>query len=259
MNLHDDQALPKKSIRTALFFAPSVYRSLTSEYRYRALYRLKRGHEPEFRLVAPFLPEAPLVLDVGGNIGQSVLSVMACIPDAWIVSFEPNPGPRAVLSRIADRFPGQVEVRSCGLGEKQATNDLHIPTYRGKEMPALASFDRSEAQDWINDQTVFFFDEAKLTMTSLPVETMRLDDLDFRPDLIKIDVQGFEYEVISGGLETIDRSQPIIVAEAPTPALVDLLAEHGYSVVEYNGVALRPSQGTMPNQVFLPARFSTSS
>jgi FkbM family methyltransferase len=259
VNTHEIKGLTKKAVRTALFFAPSLYRSLTSEYRYRTLYRLKRGHEPELRHVAPFLPEAPLVLDIGGNIGQSVLSVMACIPDARIVSFEPNPGPRAVLSRLAGRFPGQVEVRSCGLGDREATNLLYIPTYRGKEMPGLASFDRAEAHDWISDQTVFLFDESKLTIASLPVETMPLDDLDYEPDLIKIDVQGFEHEVVRGALATIDRSQPIIVAEAPAPELVELLAQHGYSVVEYNGMAIRPSNGTQANQIFLPARFSPSS
>lgn len=250
--------LAKKSVRTALFFVPSFYRLVTSEWRYLALYRIGRVHEPEFRVIAPLLPESPLVLDVGGNIGQSLLSVLVSVPDAFVVSFEPNPGPAATLRKVAARFPGHAEVVPFGLGEVEATDVLHVPTYRGKEMPGLASFDEAEAHDWLNPRTVFFFDEDRLSVASFPVATKRLDDLGYRPHLIKIDVQGFEYEVIKGGLETIDRAQPIIMAEAPTPELVQLLEARGYSVVEYDGVSLRPTRGLQANQIFLPARLSLS-
>jgi FkbM family methyltransferase len=250
------KASAKKGIRTALFFAPSLYRFVTSEWRYLGLYRLGRVHEPEFRLIAPLLPESPTVLDIGGNIGQSLLSVLVAVPDAHVVSFEPNPGPAATLRKVAARFPGQAEVEPFGLGEVATTNVLYVPTYRGKEMPGLASFDEAEAHDWINPKTVFLFDEDHLSVEAFPAETKCLDDLGYDPHFIKIDVQGFEYEVIKGGLETVERCQPIIMAEAPTPDLVELLTGRGYSVVEHNGVALRPTEGRRANQIFLPARLS---
>ena len=40
----------------------------------------------------------PLLVDVGGNIGQSVLSLYTVFPAAIVVSFEPNPSYSASFS-----------------------------------------------------------------------------------------------------------------------------------------------------------------
>ena len=54
-------------------------------------------------------------VDVGGNQGQSIESIRLMVPDANIVTFEPNP---LLNRRLAKRYRGDphVEVRAIGLG-----------------------------------------------------------------------------------------------------------------------------------------------
>ena len=57
---------------------------------------------------------------------------------------------------------------------------------------------------------------AEYRTEKIPVELERLDDVlppDYRPDLIKVDVEGAELQVFRGGLETLARARPVIVFE----------------------------------------------
>lgn len=45
------------------------------------------------------------------------------------------------------------------------------------------------------------------------IEMTTLDSFCFNPDLIKIDVEGFEYFVLQGSIETIKRSKPTVFLE----------------------------------------------
>ena len=68
------------------------------------------------------------------------------------------------------------------------------------------------------------------------VAKRRLDDLDLpRPDFIKLDVEGFELDVLRGGERTIREGRPVIALESslrdagsPTEAVLRLLESWGY-------------------------------
>src|ERR1700751_5749168 len=85
---------------------PRGYDLLTPQWRYVLLYQMRRPHERDFRAL-PLLKfsNRPLLVDVGGNIGQSVLSLYPGFPDAAVVSFEPNPTVFHKLQRLTRKFP----------------------------------------------------------------------------------------------------------------------------------------------------------
>ena len=85
---------------------PRGYELLTPQWRYMLLYRMRRPHERDFRAL-PLLKfsNQPLLVDVGGNIGQSVLSLYTVFPAATVVSFEPNPTVFHKLQRLTKKFP----------------------------------------------------------------------------------------------------------------------------------------------------------
>jgi FkbM family methyltransferase len=69
----------------------------------------------------------------------------------------------------------------------------------------------------------------------LKIKTKRLDDYSFdRVDLLKIDVEGFEYEVLKGAENTINKFKPRIIIETHSIALRrtcdQYLLNHGYSL-----------------------------
>lgn len=192
---------------------PHGYNLATSQWRYTFMYWMRRPHERDFRALALLnFNNPPLLVDAGGNVGQSVLSLYTLFPNAKVLSFEPNPTVFRKLQRLTKKFP-QLTVIPNGLSNETGEAELFIPSYNGNALSGLASFDYESAQGWLSKKWVAGFDPKKLTVTSKRVSLARLDDLELEPDFIKIDVQGLEYRVLAGGLETIRKYRPVIMAE----------------------------------------------
>lgn len=239
----------KKLVRSALFHFPRVYGAATSQGRYVAYHRLGLVHEHDFRALPRLVPEAPSVVDVGGNSGQSVLSILRVLPAARIVSFEPLSANVEQLRRLAARFPG-LTVEPYALSDREGDALVHWPVYNGKPMSGLASLDEREAAGWLSPRTVYGFRQGLLEVCSERIRLRTLDSYGLAPDLIKIDVQGAEELVIRGALRTIERSRPVILTERAGPDVQRLLDPLGYRPHVYRRGRLEPGSGT---NVFLVA------
>jgi FkbM family methyltransferase len=70
-----------------------------------------------------------------------------------------------------------------------------------------------------------------------------LDTYSLKPDILKIDVEGFEMDVLKGAVKTIKRHHPKIILEVHTKALkeqcIKFLSYFGYKIVHY-GRIMRP-------------------
>jgi FkbM family methyltransferase len=235
---------------------PRGYELVTPQWRYTLLYWIRRPHEYDFRaLPALNLGDPTLLVDVGGNIGQSVLSLYTVFPTARILSFEPNPAVLRKLRRLTKKFP-QLTVIPDGLSDQTGEAELFIPSYNGNVLTGLASFDYGSAKDWLTKDRMFRFDPAKLTVSSKRVSLVRLDDLELEPNFIKIDVQGLESRVLAGGLETIRTFRPVIMAERirrgsnahriVQPLDYCLMEFDGHGFIEVRGQIRRLNQFLIP-------------
>jgi FkbM family methyltransferase len=242
----------KKLVRSALVRAPGAYDLVTSQRRYVALYRLGLVHEPDYRALPLLLRgPSPLVLDVGANLGQTVLSVKRVLPTARIVCFEPNPQPAAALRQLQRTFP-DLRIEAVALGEASCTREMYIPTYNGRVMSALASFDRESAEGWVGPHTIIGFRRDRLVVHRKQFTVRKLDGYRLSPDLIKLDVQGFEAQVLNGGLETLAKCRPILLVESPSDDVLLILKKWDYQMWEYTKGRLRPSTGLHMNQFLIP-------
>jgi len=214
---------------------------------------LQIPHETDFyalRLISQYFNGT--YVDIGGNHGQSIESIRLLVPDADIVSFEPNP----VLSRkLSQRYLGnpRIEIRGVGLSDCVGTLKLHQPSYRGYVYDGLSSLDQEAARGWINTETVYFFRPASLKIETYdcPIETLDMQGLD--PVFIKIDVQGLEYKVLAGGLETIKRHLPILLVEDyhSDPRIGTLMKEQGYEEYGFDGSHFIRGHAKGPNSFLL--------
>ena len=236
---------------------PRGYDLLNPQFRFVLLHWLHRPHEHDFQALRLLkFSDLPLLVDVGGNIGQSVLSLYTVFPKATVVSFEPNPTVLHKLQRLTRKFP-RLTVIPNGLSDQVGEAELFVPSYNGNTLTGLASFDYESASSWLSPDSVLGFDPAKLTVSAESLPLVRLDDCGLQPEFIKIDVQGLEHRVLAGGLETIREYRPVIMAEtiqcdSDAHKIVKPL---DYRLMEFDGVNFTEVKGTPRrlNQFLIPA------
>ena len=93
-------------------------------------------------------------LDIGGNNGQSILSIKQVLPEARVVTFEPASRHQADLQALAAWLP-DVTIRRQALGNADREETLYWPVYNGMAMHALASLDRAEAESWLSTNLAY--------------------------------------------------------------------------------------------------------
>ncbi|MCY1410153.1 methyltransferase, FkbM family [compost metagenome] len=152
------------------------------------------------------------IMDVGANLGQSVVSFRILFPEAKIYSYEANPLLISRLEKLASSIPGENHVSGFGLGNKEGEFSLHIP-YAGDE-PYLEEASISEDYynlPWVKQKFIDRGGLEKLERVSCKIKTG--DSQCLSPDIIKVDVEGVESLVLEGLIETIKRCRPVILVE----------------------------------------------
>ena len=67
------------------------------------------------------------------------------------------------------------------------------------------------------------------TETAIPIAVLRIDDFGFGDlDALQLDIEGWEYQALLGGSETIQRCHPVISLETIDGPIGDLLKSWGY-------------------------------
>jgi FkbM family methyltransferase len=217
---------------------------------------LRIPHENDFQALKliPFSMQG-CFLDVGANQGQSIESILLFKPDAQIISFEPNPG---LAQKLERRYKHRKNIRivAQGLADSVGQFALFVPSYKSLICDDLASLDRASAANWINKQRVFGFDPAKLTVTEVKCQVGTLDMLQLAPIFMKVDVQGYEYNVLNGARETLRRWEPILLVEdfKGDPRTARVAEELGYREYLFDGTSFREGTTTGDNSFLMTPR-----
>lgn len=252
---HSAELILRKLLRTGQSALPWLLPA-KQEFYYRFRRFTARPHEGDFQALALFDARAPGVyVDIGANHGQSIESIKLFRPASAIVAFEPN-------TYLADKLKRRYEkdrnlsIRSVGLGDAIGEFTLHVPSYRGFVYDGLASLDPDRAMNWINSNRVYFFDAKKIQSRQIRCSVSTLDRECLEPTFIKIDVQGFEYNVLKGGVETIKRCDPIIFLEnyRGDERSVALMERLGYEEYYYYAGRIVPGRSTTGQSFLVSSR-----
>ncbi len=235
---------------------PSMYKF----YQNRSLQNLRKllnsFYEKEFKHLNKIVgPKMHLneVLDIGSNSGQSSQALNHIFNIGKLHMFEPSP-PMASLCRKL-KLPNckNFEVHEFGLSNHKTKTSLNVPIYNGVTFWGLASLDPDFHKGLLNPNNIWNYDPKKIEIRSLAIYLKTLDSLDLKPDFIKIDVEGFELEVIFGGIETIKKIKPMLLIECTRTleSIRGVLIPLGYLNFELFGDRWRVSQGASLNQLFI--------
>lgn len=136
------------------------------------------------------------IVDVGANRGQFTLAAMTACPSARIIAFEPLPSPARVFRRVID-------------GQRRVTlHEIALGSARGEAVMHVSRRDDSSSLLPIGPaQRSLFPGTGEVGTACVPVA--RLCDVVApealrAPTLLKVDVQGYELEVLKGCREVIE-------------------------------------------------------
>jgi FkbM family methyltransferase len=169
-----------------------------------------KGIHPEhyLRLNVKWLRDANIrtVIDIGANTGQFSGAARAVFANASIYAFEPVP---KCFRHLSKRFSADKDtvVFPWALGDQTGQVEFHENAYtQSSSVLELEDLHRT-SRAWA------------ARAQSIDVEMKRLDDLASQINvrenlLVKIDVQGYEYEVLEGGKNIIGRADIVLVETA---------------------------------------------
>lgn len=152
-----------------------------------------------FRHALKLLRPDAIVCDIGANIGLTAL--MAAQYAGRVYCFEPGPGVFGLLSET---------IRTNGLQDKVETINLALGNCNGR----LSFFDNQtsgSASHIITDATLARESTVQVRVTTLDafVAVRALERL----DLIKIDIEGFEIDALTGAMDTVRSLRPSALIE----------------------------------------------
>ncbi len=172
--------------------------------------------EPHMDLVFDklYAPEISLV-DVGANIGQTLLKWKAVGGiNARYIGFEPNSLCIFYLQKlVASNQFKNVELMPFALGSETAVSKLKMSTYNGE----ISADPSASVSKEIRDDS--FYNDYNYVPVINPDIAFRICDLENKKYLLKIDVEGFEEEVLKGFTEIIKRDKPVIILEILSPSI----------------------------------------
>lgn len=196
----------------------------------RALVR-RGGWEPvQTNVFRDLLQPGDLAIDAGANFGHYALTAAKRVgPTGQVIAFEPHPETFAMLEANCQLLEvDNVDAVQAGLGSEDGT----LRFYTDSENPGGHSY-----FDW------------NLRSEAARSETARVYALDSylsrrnngqRVSVIKIDVQGFEANVLNGAVGVIERDRPAVFCEVTPGALekagssvnevLDFFRERDYSM-----------------------------
>lgn len=192
---------------------------------YAKLHSVRAMGREERKFLSSYVTPGMTVLDIGANIGLYSLFLAELVGDqGQVLAFEPD--------------PGLFEVALTNISENGRENIIKIQNLALGSQPGQASLYRSSFNSGDNRLSV-----SRGHGDAVPVCVARIDDVvcDEKIDFIKLDVQGWEAEVVRGMKGTLRRNPELAIyfeywpkglrnaGERPL-AMMDVLGQCGFSI-----------------------------
>lgn len=211
-------------------------------------------NERDFFHFLNLIPEDTAVLDIGANIGIMTAHLARSIKNVTVYCFEPMPNNLEALRHIIKYYGlSNTQVFDFALGNTSGTVEMVMPVVDSVKMQGLSHVIHKSIAD--NNEGDRF---------TVPIK--RLDDLEElraeskRISAIKIDVENFEFFVLDGALQLLEKNRPVVYAElwenenrSNCFKLFGKLNYKTHVVVQNKMVDYVPSAHKTQNFIFIPS------
>jgi len=172
------------------------------------------------------------VIDVGANVGQFAVASTRLFENAMVIPIEPNPH---IVDMLRANLPAAVRknVLITAVGDKIGTAVFHVN--RDPQVSSLLQLGPDRLESFPGATVV---EEINVPVTTL--DALFADRTLAVPILLKIDAQGFEDRVITGGAAFLSRVDWVLMevsfsklyeGERDFASIVDLMESQGFRFV----------------------------
>ena len=155
--------------------------------------------------------EKPVIFDVGANRGQSIRFFRGLFAKCTIYGFEPS---SKVFSILSEKFNGvsSVKLFELALGSVSGKGVFFEHLLDETSTMSLPDLDSK----WQKTKNRLLLTGSERSFTETIVNVTTIDEFCAthevsRIDLLKIDVEGFEHEVLKGGIKTLTQGKVRII------------------------------------------------
>ena len=212
----------------------------------------QQHHKELIPLFAPLVPRDAVVLDVGAHAGQFAKLFAKMAPEGRVYAFEPSAYARSILGpALRWNAIANVVVVTDGLSDQPGEAVLQTPITRKGHLGFGRAHVGAREEAGAVAQTI------RLTTLDAFAEAQGLARLDF----IKADVEGWELNVLKGGVATLKRFHPALFLEvsddwlgragAAPQDLWALLTPLGYRAFKSPGREPAPAYAAPSDYLFL--------
>ncbi|NLR72477.1 FkbM family methyltransferase [Novosphingobium sp. ERN07] len=159
--------------------------------------------------------QAQWIYDIGAFTGVFALAAIAANPASRVMAFEPSfvTYSRMLVNIAANGFGGHIAPLRAGLGSMESELDLQHPS-GVYVMSSDETFVEGKIADaWFTEKVALFRLDHLLANQERYRREIVISTHFAGADLIKIDVEGFETEVIAGMKATIAAHRPCVIVE----------------------------------------------
>jgi FkbM family methyltransferase len=179
---------------------------------------------------------ANTILDVGANHGDFARAASTVFPAAAVYLFEPLPDMQAYLTGLIQHGQRTWSLVPCALGSEPG----QFPLFIDDDDDAIGSF-TGFTEEYLRANPRARPTREIMCQVQILDEVARERGFE-TIDLLKIDVEGFEFEVLKGAALSLQRTRAVIVEVSlvrrasgtghPLVAMLDLLTRTGFHVVD---------------------------
>ncbi|MGH7792218.1 MAG: FkbM family methyltransferase [Thermodesulfobacteriota bacterium] len=161
----------------------------------------------DYRFITSYLKGGDVYIDVGANVGTTLIAAAKAVKDGKAIGFEPQP---RIFSYLKDNVAlnqlGNVELHNCALGSERGHISFSLEQLDDRNRPGVDGKAIKVPVKWLDD---FGAQYSKIA-------------------LVKMDVEGYEKFVCDGGIKTLEKTGCIYFEMGEV-----MFQRYGYSLKDF--------------------------
>lgn len=209
------------------------------------------------RLWSHLAKRALWIYDIGAFTGVFSLAAVTANPQCWVMAFEPSfvTYSRLLVNIHANEFNARIAPMRFGVADANGELELRHPAGVYVMASGESFLETHISNPWFTEKVPVISLDHLLSNQSEYIKETVIDRLFSGVDLLKIDVEGFEANVLKGMQDIIHQHKPTAIVEILEDTHVaEILALFGagyrvWHIIEESGVLSETPSGT--NKLFI--------